>query len=39
MIKGGPHCIMWTHADEVNAELLAFIKESREMLGGTAKLR
>jgi non-heme chloroperoxidase len=26
VIKGGPHCITWTHADEVNAELLAFIK-------------
>ena len=27
VIKGGPHCITWTHADEVNAELLAFIKD------------
>jgi non-heme chloroperoxidase len=26
VIKGGPHCITWTHADEVNAALLAFIK-------------
>lgn len=26
VIKGGPHCITWTHADEVNAELLAFMK-------------
>jgi pimeloyl-ACP methyl ester carboxylesterase len=28
VIKGGPHCITWTHADEVNAELLRFLKES-----------
>ena len=26
VIKGGPHCVTWTHADEVNAALLAFIK-------------
>ena len=26
VIKGGPHCITWTHADEVNAALLAFFK-------------
>ncbi len=25
VIKGGPHCITWTHADEVNAELLSFL--------------
>ena len=25
IIKGGPHCIPWTHADEVNAELLSFL--------------
>jgi pimeloyl-ACP methyl ester carboxylesterase len=27
VVKGGPHCITWTHADEVNAELLRFVKE------------
>lgn len=27
VIKGGPHCITWTHADEVNAELLGFLGE------------
>ncbi len=27
VVKGGPHCITWTHADEVNAELLAFLGE------------
>jgi non-heme chloroperoxidase len=25
VVKGGPHCITWTHADEVNAELLGFL--------------
>ena len=25
VIKGGPHCITWTHAGEVNAELMNFI--------------
>jgi non-heme chloroperoxidase len=27
IIKGGPHCVTWTHADEVNAELLSFLAE------------
>lgn len=27
VVKGGPHCIIWTHAEEVNAELLSFIRE------------
>ena len=26
VIKDGPHCVTWTHADEVNAELLSFLK-------------
>ena len=26
VIKGGPHCTTWTHADEVNAALLKFLK-------------
>jgi non-heme chloroperoxidase len=26
VIKDGPHCVTWTHADEVNAELLGFLK-------------
>jgi non-heme chloroperoxidase len=25
ILKDGPHCITWTHADEVNAELLNFL--------------
>src|ERR1700704_1055378 len=27
VVKGGPHCITWTHADEVNLELLNFLAE------------
>ena len=26
VIKGGPHAVGWTHAEEVNRELLAFLK-------------
>jgi non-heme chloroperoxidase len=26
-IKGGPHGIIWTHAEEVNRELVAFVRE------------
>jgi non-heme chloroperoxidase len=25
VVKGGPHCITWTHADDVNAALLEFL--------------
>ncbi len=25
VIKDGPHCITWTHADQVNSELLNFL--------------
>jgi non-heme chloroperoxidase len=25
VVKDGPHCITWTHADEVNAELVNFL--------------
>jgi len=28
VVKDGPHCITWTHADEVNRELLGFLGES-----------
>ena len=27
IVKGGPHCIPWTHAEEVNTELLKFLAE------------
>jgi non-heme chloroperoxidase len=25
VVKGGPHCVTWTNAEEVNAELLSFL--------------
>jgi len=27
IVKGGPHYITWTHADDVNAEILSFLAE------------
>jgi non-heme chloroperoxidase len=27
VIAGGPHAIIWTHADEVNQAMLEFIRE------------
>ncbi|HEV3199570.1 MAG TPA: alpha/beta hydrolase [Bryobacteraceae bacterium] len=27
VVNGGPHCITWTHADEVNRELVSFLGE------------
>ena len=27
VLEGAPHGLIWTHADEVNKELLAFISE------------
>jgi non-heme chloroperoxidase len=27
VVKDGPHCISWTHADQVNSELLSFLGE------------
>jgi non-heme chloroperoxidase len=32
VVKGGPHCIPWTHAEEVNAELLSFLGETAGIL-------
>jgi non-heme chloroperoxidase len=29
VIKDGPHCVTWTHADEVNRELTAFLAPTR----------
>lgn len=28
IVKDGPHCITWTHPEEVNAELLGFLEKS-----------
>ena len=38
VITGGPHCITWTHADEVNEALMSFLgqpsgKAKRETAG------
>jgi non-heme chloroperoxidase len=27
IVKDGPHCVLWTHAEEVNTQLLSFIGE------------
>ena len=32
VVKDGPHCITWTHAEEVNAELLSFLGEKTSNL-------
>jgi non-heme chloroperoxidase len=32
VLKGGPHCISWTHAMEVNAELLSFLGEKHKSI-------
>ena len=32
IVKDGPHAITWTHADEVNAGLLSFLRESAGVL-------
>ena len=32
VVKDGPHCITWTHADEVNRELLEFLGKDKEAL-------
>jgi len=31
VVKGGPHCISWTHADEVNLALLNFLREEKKL--------
>ena len=28
VVKDGPHCITWTHADEVNSELVSFLEKA-----------
>ena len=30
VVKGGPHCITWTHAEEVTAELMNFLGETAQ---------
>src|SRR5437899_119204 len=36
VVKDGPHCITWTHADEVNGELVDFLGEGAGKRAGTA---
>ena len=30
VVNDGPHCVTWTHADEVNRELVSFLREGTE---------
>jgi non-heme chloroperoxidase len=30
VVKDGPHCVTWTHAEEVNAELVSFLGEKAD---------
>jgi non-heme chloroperoxidase len=34
VVKGGPHCISWTHADEVNTELVRFLEKASAQQAG-----
>jgi non-heme chloroperoxidase len=36
VVKDGPHCITWTHADEVNRELVNFLEERTGKGAGSA---
>jgi len=36
VVKDGPHCITWTHAEEVNAELVSFLGEGAGKRAGAA---
>jgi non-heme chloroperoxidase len=37
VVKDGPHCVTWTHADEVNQEMLSFLGESSERRTSSAR--
>ena len=37
VVKDGPHCITWTHADEVNSELLNFLGKDAAMPAPSAR--
>jgi pimeloyl-ACP methyl ester carboxylesterase len=39
VIKDGPHCITWTHAEEVNHELVAFLGEAAGKPAASATAR
>lgn len=36
VVHQGPHCVIWTHADEVNRELVSFLGESASVQSGAA---
>jgi pimeloyl-ACP methyl ester carboxylesterase len=36
VVKDGPHCITWTHAEEVNRELVNFLGEGAGKKAGSA---
>ena len=36
VVKDGPHCITWTHSDEVNTELLTFLGKAHPERASTA---
>ncbi len=31
VVKNGPHCITWTHSEEVNPALLGFLKQEKKL--------
>jgi hypothetical protein len=37
VMKDGLHCVTWTHADQVNRELPAFIGSARHQSGKSPK--
>src|SRR5947209_6184711 len=37
VVKDGPHCITWTHAEEINRELVNFLGEGIGKRAGSAK--
>lgn len=39
VVKDGPHCITWTHADEVNRELVNFLGEGTGKAAGATPRR
>jgi non-heme chloroperoxidase len=37
VVKDGPHCITWTHADQVNQELVSFLAEAAKRTASAAE--
>jgi non-heme chloroperoxidase len=37
VVKDGPHCITWTHADQVNQELVSFLAEGAKRTASAAE--